>query len=72
MTQRSEVYFGPAGSATRTSGSTNCPAIRGSYNEICGLTVEFWEPDLVATFLGTGNTPHDLGFRRTGFSWSAS
>jgi catechol 2,3-dioxygenase len=31
------------------------------YNRTCGLTVEFWEPDLVATFLGTGNTPHDLG-----------
>lgn len=31
------------------------------YNQVCGLVVEFWEPDLVATFLGTGNTPHDLG-----------
>ena len=31
------------------------------YNKICGLTVEFCEPDLVATFLGTGNTPQDLG-----------
>jgi catechol 2,3-dioxygenase len=31
------------------------------YHRVCGLTVEFWEPDLVATFLGTGNTPHDLG-----------
>jgi catechol 2,3-dioxygenase len=31
------------------------------YNQVCGLAVEFWEPDLVATFLGTGNTPHDLG-----------
>ncbi len=31
------------------------------YHRTCGLTVEFWEPDLVATFLGTGNTPHDLG-----------
>lgn len=35
------------------------------YNEICGLTLEFWEPDLVATFLGTGNTPHDLGMIET-------
>lgn len=35
------------------------------YNEVCGLTVEFWEPDLVATFLGTGNTPHDLGMIET-------
>ena len=31
------------------------------YNQTCGLAIEFWEPGLVATFLGTGNTPHDLG-----------
>jgi catechol 2,3-dioxygenase len=31
------------------------------YSEVCGLRVEFSEPDLVATFLGTGHTPHDLG-----------
>jgi catechol 2,3-dioxygenase len=31
------------------------------YHECCGLTVEFTEPDLIATFLGTGHTPHDLG-----------
>ena len=35
------------------------------YHRTCGLTVEFWEPDLVATFLGTGNTPHDLGMIET-------
>lgn len=35
------------------------------YHQISGLTVEFWEPDLVATFLGTGNTPHDLGMIET-------
>lgn len=35
------------------------------YHTVCGLTVEFWEPDLVATFLGTGNTPHDLGMIET-------
>lgn len=35
------------------------------YNETCGLTVEFTEPDLVATFLGTGHTPHDLGMMQT-------
>jgi catechol 2,3-dioxygenase len=35
------------------------------YHEICGLTVEFWEPDLIATFLGTGHTPHDLGMMQT-------
>ena len=31
------------------------------YHEVSGLSVEFSEPDLVATFLGTGHTPHDLG-----------
>lgn len=35
------------------------------YHQVSGLTVEFWEPDLVATFLGTGNTPHDLGMIET-------
>lgn len=35
------------------------------YNEYCGLNVEFTEPDLVATFLGTGHTPHDLGMMQT-------
>lgn len=31
------------------------------YHDICGLAVEFTEPGLVASFLGTGHTPHDLG-----------
>jgi catechol 2,3-dioxygenase len=31
------------------------------YNTRCGLTVQFTEPDLIASFLGTGATPHDLG-----------
>ena len=31
------------------------------YNNVAGLMVEFTEPDLIASFLGTGNTPHDLG-----------
>jgi catechol 2,3-dioxygenase len=31
------------------------------YTDVCGLTVEFTEPDLIAAFLGTGHTPHDLG-----------
>lgn len=35
------------------------------YNQVCGLNVEFTEPDLVATFLGTGHTPHDLGMMQT-------
>ncbi|HEY1723024.1 MAG TPA: VOC family protein [Magnetospirillaceae bacterium] len=35
------------------------------YNQVCGLTVEFTEPDLMASFLGTGHTPHDLGMIET-------
>jgi catechol 2,3-dioxygenase len=35
------------------------------YNQVCGLTVEFTEPSLVASFLGTGHTPHDLGMIET-------
>lgn len=35
------------------------------YNQTCGLNVEFTEPDLIATFLGTGHTPHDLGMMQT-------
>src|SRR5262245_47616432 len=35
------------------------------YNEVCGLAIEFWETDLVATFLGSGNTPHDIGMIET-------
>lgn len=31
------------------------------YNKACGLRVEFTEPGLKASFLGTGHTPHDLG-----------
>lgn len=31
------------------------------YRDKCGLAVEFREPDLKASFLGTGATPHDLG-----------
>ncbi len=31
------------------------------YNSICGLALEFTETGLKASFLGTGNTPHDVG-----------
>ena len=56
-----DVYFKP-----RRIGHTNLwvDDLKRSekfYNEVCGFHVEFWEPDLVATFLGTGNTPHDVG-----------
>lgn len=35
------------------------------YRDVCGLTLEFSEPDLMAHFLGTGHTPHDLGMMQT-------
>jgi len=31
------------------------------YHDVCGLALEFTEVGLKATFLGTGNTPHDVG-----------
>lgn len=31
------------------------------YNEVCGLTVSFTEPGIVASFMGTGCSHHDLG-----------
>ena len=35
------------------------------YRDVCGLTLEFSEPDLLAHFMGTGHTPHDLGMMQT-------
>jgi catechol 2,3-dioxygenase len=35
------------------------------YHDVCGLMVEFTEPDLQATFLGVGHTAHDLGMMKT-------
>lgn len=30
------------------------------YNQVCGLHLDFWEPDLKAAFCGTGHTHHDV------------
>jgi catechol 2,3-dioxygenase len=30
------------------------------YNQVCGLHLDFWEPDLKAAFVGTGHTHHDV------------
>jgi catechol 2,3-dioxygenase len=35
------------------------------YNSVCGLALEFRELGLRASFLGTGNTPHDVGMIET-------
>ena len=60
-TKRAEVYFRPRRLGHANLWVAGLARSQSFYNEVCGLTVEFWEPDLVATFLGTGNTPHDLG-----------
>lgn len=59
--KRAEVYFRPRRLGHANLWVEGLARSQSFYNEVCGLTVEFWEPDLVATFLGTGNTPHDLG-----------
>ncbi|QTH23429.1 VOC family protein [Rhizorhabdus wittichii] len=35
------------------------------YNKVLGLNVEFTEPGIGASFLGTGHTPHDVGIIET-------
>jgi len=35
------------------------------YNSVCGLALEFRELGIRASFLGTGNTPHDVGMIET-------
>jgi len=57
----SKAFFRPRRLGHANLWVKNLKQFERFYNEVCGLTVEFWEPDLVATFLGTGNTPHDLG-----------
>jgi catechol 2,3-dioxygenase len=60
-----DVYFRPRRLGHANLWVEELARSQAFYNEVCGLTVEFWEPDLVATFLGTGNTPHDLGMIET-------
>ncbi|HXP74487.1 MAG TPA: VOC family protein [Stellaceae bacterium] len=60
-TSVSKTFFRPRRLGHANLWVGNLKRFERFYNEVCGLTVEFWEPDLVATFLGTGNTPHDLG-----------
>jgi catechol 2,3-dioxygenase len=60
-----DVYFQPRRLGHANLWVENLERSQAFYHEVCGLTVEFWEPDLVATFLGTGNTPHDLGMIQT-------
>jgi catechol 2,3-dioxygenase len=57
----SDVYFQPRRLGHVNLWVSDIDKSERFYNEVCGLTVEFTEPGLVATFLGTGHTPHDLG-----------
>lgn len=54
-------YFAPRRLGHVNLWVDDIPTSERFYSEVCGLTVEFTEPELVATFLGTGHTPHDLG-----------
>lgn len=70
MSHASSVAAKPAYFAPRRLGHVNLwvedlHVSERFYSDVCGLTVEFWEPDLIATFLGTGHTPHDLGMMQT-------
>ncbi|MBM3511451.1 MAG: dioxygenase [Alphaproteobacteria bacterium] len=56
-----ETYFRPRRLGHANLWVNNLKTSETFYNKVCGFTVEFWEPDLVATFLGTGHTPHDIG-----------
>jgi catechol 2,3-dioxygenase len=60
-----DVYFRPRRLGHANLWVDDLERSQTFYNQVCGLTVEFSEPDLVATFLGTGNTPHDLGMIQT-------
>ncbi|MGJ7614030.1 MULTISPECIES: VOC family protein [unclassified Variovorax] len=54
-------YFAPRRLGHVNLWVDSIPMSEHFYSEVCGLNVEFTEPELVATFLGTGHTPHDLG-----------
>lgn len=55
------TYFAPRRLGHVNLWVADLPTSENFYSQTCGLTVEFSEPELVATFLGTGHTPHDLG-----------
>uniref|UniRef100_UPI000D3D9D17 VOC family protein n=1 Tax=unclassified Variovorax TaxID=663243 RepID=UPI000D3D9D17 len=59
--RRPDSYFMPRRLGHVNLWVDDIPTSENFYSEVCGLKVEFTEPDLVATFLGTGHTPHDLG-----------
>lgn len=56
-----DTYFRPRRLGHANLWVQNLKRSEQFYNEVCGLTVEFTEPGLIASFLGTGHTPHDLG-----------
>ncbi|WP_295381700.1 VOC family protein [uncultured Pseudacidovorax sp.] len=54
-------YFAPRRLGHVNLWVDDIPSSERFYSDVCGLRVEFTEPDLMASFLGTGHTPHDLG-----------
>ena len=63
--QDKPVYFKPRRLGHANLWVDDRPKSEAFYSQVCGLTLEFWEPDLEASFLGTGNTPHDIGMIKT-------
>lgn len=61
----SETFFSPRRLGHANLWAENIDVSAQFYRDICGLTLEFSEPDLKAHFLGTGHTPHDLGMMET-------
>lgn len=59
--RKSTTYFRPRRLAHVNLWVDDLAKSEAFYNDVCGLAVEFTEPDLIATFLGTGHTQHDLG-----------
>lgn len=58
---RQASYFAPRRLGHVNLWVDDIPTSERFYSDVCGLRVEFSEPELIATFLGTGHTPHDLG-----------
>lgn len=58
---QAQSYFSPRRIGHVNLWVDDLSASEAFYSNIAGLRVEFTEPDLIASFLGTGHTPHDLG-----------
>lgn len=61
MTSERRQFFAPRRLGHVNLWTSDLAAGQQFYNSVCGLNVEFTEPGLAASFLGTGHTPHDVG-----------